>query len=65
LEALLRELARDLLIGKLVRLPGMGFPSLTIWMPQVTLFAVANCNALGRARWEGAILLLNHNRATS
>jgi hypothetical protein len=31
----------------LVRLPGVGFPSLTIWVPEVTLFAIANCNAPG------------------
>ena len=30
-----------------MRSPGRGFPSLTKWMHQVTLFAVANCNAPG------------------
>jgi hypothetical protein len=42
--------------GRLVRLPGMGFPSLTRWMPQVTLFAVANRNAPGHPPWRGGIL---------
>jgi len=29
----------------MVSATGVGFPSLTIWMPQVSLFAIANCNA--------------------
>jgi len=49
-------------VKKLVRLPGMGFPSLARWMPHKSPFAVANRNAPGRAPWQGAILLLNHNR---
>lgn len=43
-------------VKKLVRLPGMGFPSLTRWMPQVSLFAFANCNAPGLPPWRGGIL---------
>ena len=39
-----------------MRLPGMGFPSLTIWMPQITLFAGANRNAPGLPPWQGTIL---------
>lgn len=39
-----------------MRLPGMGFPSLTIWMPQIALFAGANRNAPGLPPWRGGIL---------
>ena len=39
-------------ILKLVSAAGVGFPSLTRWMPQVTLFAVANCNAPAVPRFQ-------------
>ena len=41
---------------KLVRLPGMGFPSPASWVPQMGLFALANCSAPGHPPWRGGIL---------
>ena len=37
---------------KLVSAAGVGFPSLTRWAPEVTLFAVANCNAPAIPRFQ-------------
>lgn len=39
--ALKTELRSD----KMADPKGVGFPSLTRWMPQASLFAIANCNA--------------------
>jgi hypothetical protein len=43
------------IVNGMVRLPGMGFPSLASQAPQMSWFAIANCNAPGGRPQEVAV----------